>query len=388
MKIDEGLHKTRMRGLALSGVERLEIMDIPLPALEPHQVRLRIGAVGLCGTDFHIYEGHANYSSDELGRPVPLDVKPQILGHEFSGTIVEVGREVTDLQEGDRVVADQGLNCYSRHEEPCEYCATGNSHQCARYAEHRITGFQGALAEYLAIPAVNVVRIENDLPLEQAALTEPLGCVTHAGEMLQRTPARYQFGGERPIRSVLICGGGPAGLLFTQYFRQVIGFDGLLILTEPNARRRALAEGYGATVLDPTGLDLVAALRELTRGEMIHCLIESAGIARLFIDMPALIRKQGTVVLYGHGHHGVDLGVINRLQFAEPTLIAPTGASGGVDPDRRPATYRQSLAWLSSGKIDVSRFITDRYRGLDQTPRAFAEDRFRQDYIKGVAVFE
>lgn len=377
---------SKMRGLALTGVKRLEIVDLPVPPLGAAEVRVRIGAVGLCGTDFHIYEGHANYSSDEHGRPIPFEIKPQVLGHEFAGVIVETGREVSDLQVGDRVVVDQGINCYSRQVPPCEYCETGNSHQCAGYMEHGITGLQGALAEYLAIPAVNVVRIESDLPIDQAALTEPLGCIVHSCDMLQRFPARYRFGGERPIRSVLICGAGPAGLLFTQYLREVIGFDGLLLLTEPNPRRRALAAGYGATVIDPTSVDLTATVRELTHGEMINCLIESAGIARLFVEIPALLRKQGTIVLYGHGHHGVDLGVLNRLQFIEPTFIAPTGASGALEADRRPATYRQALRWLSEGRIDVSRFITNRYRSLEEVPRGFGEERLLPDYIKGVAV--
>ncbi|MFZ4985084.1 MAG: zinc-dependent alcohol dehydrogenase [Blastocatellia bacterium] len=377
-----------MRGLALTSVRKLEVVDLAMPPLRPREVRVRIGAVGLCGTDFHIFEGHANYSSDENGRPIPFEIQPQVLGHEFAGVIVETGSEVRDLRVGERVVVDQGINCYSREVPPCEYCLTGSSHQCAGYAEHGITGLQGALAEYLAIPAVNVVRIESDLPIDQAALTEPLGCIVHSCDLLRRTAARYTFGGERPIRSVLICGAGPAGLLFTQYLRQVVGYDGLLLLTEPNARRRALAEGYGATVIDPASTDLVAAIREHTHGEMLNCLIESAGIGKIFVEMPSLIRKQATIVLYGHGHHGVDLGVLNRLQFIEPTFIAPTGASGSLGEDHRPATYREALKWLSEKRIDVSRFITNRYHSLEDVPRGFTAERFSADYIKGVAVFE
>jgi L-iditol 2-dehydrogenase len=101
-----------------------------------------------------------------------------------------------------------------------------------------------------------------------------------------------------------------------------------------------------------------------------------------------LLRKQATVLLYGHGHHGVDLGVLNNIQFLEPTLIAPIGASGGFDQDGKPSTYRKSLELLSAKRIDVSRFITHRYRSLAETPRAFASDRFSGDYIKGVAILK
>lgn len=376
-----------MKALTLCAPERMELRDVPAPAPRPHEVLLQVGAVGLCGTDFHIYEGHANYNSDAAGRLIPLAEQPQILGHEFCGTVVATGSAVDNLRSGDRVVIDQGLNCHSRNEGAlCEYCATGHSHQCAHYAEYGITGVPGALAEMIAVPAINAVKIESDLPLEQAALAEPLGCITHACEMLTRTAARYTFNGSRPIRNALVCGAGPAGLLFTQYLRNVIGYDGLLIVSEPNAKRRALAADYGATTVDPTAIDLVEAVQDLTGGERLHLLIESAGVAQLFKQMPALIRKQATIVLYGHGHNGVDLGVLNRVQFIEPTLIAPTGASGGFDADGRPSTYRRALELISSGQINVARFITHRYPALAAVPQGFAQDRFSADYIKGVAV--
>lgn len=378
-----------MKALALTAPEKMELREIATPALGPNEVMVRVGGVGLCGTDFHIYLGHANYNRDAAGRPIPLDVQPQILGHEFCGTVAEVGRNVKDLKAGDRVSVDQGYNCRSFGEtELCEYCATGNTHQCARYIEHGITGLQGALADYVAVPAVNAIRIESDLPMDQAAMIEPLACVTHACEKLQETKARYTFNGERPIRNILICGAGPAGLLFTQTLRNVIGFEGTILLTEPSAMRRRLAEGYGATTIDPTATDLVEAVNDLTHGERIHCLIESAGVGQLFPQIPSLIRKQGTIVLYGHGHHGVDLGVLNNIQFIEATFVAPTGASGGFDADGRPSIYRRSLERLSEGRINVSKFITHRFTTLEAVPQGFAKDRFENNYIKGVAVFQ
>jgi L-iditol 2-dehydrogenase len=378
-----------MRALTVSAPRRMELREIAAPEIGPTDILLKSGAVGLCGTDFHIYEGHANYNYDAAGRAIPFEERPQILGHEFCGVVVDAGSEVKDLKAGDRVVVDQGVNCRSRSEAAlCEYCATGDSHQCARYEEHGITGLQGALADFVAVPAINAVKIESDLPLAQAALTEPLGCIIHSCETVMRTTARYTFGGKgnSEIRSVLICGAGPAGLLFTQYLRNVIGYDGLLLLTEPSAIRRQLAAEYGATVIDPTSVDLIDAVEELTRGERIQLLIESAGVAQLFKQVPGLLRKQATMVLYGHGHHGVDLGVLNNIQFIETTFVAPTGASGGFDADGRPSVYRKSLELIGAGKINVSKFVTHLYPTLEAVPQAFASDRFGADYIKGVVV--
>ena len=158
----------------------------------------------------------------------------------------------------------------------------------------------------------------------------------------------------------------------------------MLLVSEPNPQRRALVESYGATVIDPTANNLIEAVQELTRGERIHYLIESAGVAQIFTQMPGLLRKQATVLLYGHGHHGVDLGVLNNVQFLEPTLIAPVGASGAIDEDGRPRTYRLALELISSGAINVSQFMTHRYHNLEDAPQAFIRDRFEPDYIKGV----
>jgi L-iditol 2-dehydrogenase len=383
------IRSSSMRALVLCEAEHLEVRSVEAPAPQPHEVLVRVGAVGLCGTDFHIYKGQANYNSDQAGRLIPLSEQPQVLGHEICGTVVEAGDRVNDVSLGDRVVIDQGRNCRSR-EEPvlCEYCATGHSHQCAGYAEHGITGLPGGLADLIAIPAVNTVRIESGLSLAEAALVEPLGCVIHTCETQARTPARYTFGGERPIRSVLVCGAGPAGLLFTQYLRNVISYEGLLLVTEPNPRRRQLATEFGAATIDPTTVNLVEAIQELTKGERVHCVIESAGVAELFLHLPGLMRKQATVVLYGHGHHGVDLGALNNVQFMEPTLIATVGASGRIDADGRPHTYRRALDLISNGRINAARLITHRYHALEEARRAFAQDHDGPDYIKGVVTLE
>ena len=376
-----------MRALVLYDSQKFEVRDVEAPRPGPNDVLVRTDAVGLCGTDFHIYGGHANYHTDERGQPVPLTVTPQILGHEFCGEIVELGRNVTDLAIGDRVLVDQGISCSSRNKPVlCEYCATGNSHQCAEYEEHGITGRQGALAEMVAVPARNAVKISSGIAPHHAALSEPLGCIIHASNAAAKAQSRYRFDGGNKIRNVLVLGAGPAGLLFVQYLRKVIGFEGLLMVSEPNPGRRRLAERYGAKTIDPRANDVVSSVNELTDGERVHYLIEAAGIASTFKEMPGLLRKQATVVLYGHGQHGVDLGVLNNIQFLEPTLVAPIGASGGFDADGRPTIYRRALELVESGAIEVSGIITNLYKKLEDVPAAFAKDHTEDGYIKGVAV--
>lgn len=380
-----------MRAVALTAPGRLEVRDIPMPRLRRDEILLRVSAVGVCGTDFHIYSGEANYNSDTNGRPIPLDVEPQVLGHEITGVVEELGAEVRDLRRGDRVIVDQGRNCVSEQRTPrCEYCATGDSHQCEHYREHGITGLPGGFAECVAVPAVNAVKLRNmDLDAAGAALAEPLACIIHSVDVMARAHGRYRLcDAQSPVRSILILGAGPSGLLFVQYLRRVAGFDGLLLVAEPNAKKRALARQFGADVLDASNTDLARAVRARTDGRGVDLVIEASGSASAFLAIPSVIRKQGTVALYGHGHGGADLSALNAVQFKEPTLLAPTGASGGFESDGRPTTYVRALRCLERGDIQVGDMITHRYHSLDDIPRAFAESERSHDYIKGVVTLQ
>jgi L-iditol 2-dehydrogenase len=372
-----------MKASVLCDVHRLEVRDIPRPVISPYEVLIRVAAVGLCGTDVHIFAGHANYNTNEYGQPIPLALQPQILGHEITGVVEQVGSAVSDLREGDRVVIDQGLNCVSRRREVlCEYCRTDNSHQCEFYREHGITGLPGGLAEFIAVPAVNAIKINAPLKASTAALVEPLGCIIHSSDMVAKARAR-----ERRVRSVLICGAGPAGLLFTQYLRNVLLYEGLLFVSDPNQRKRRLAKQLGADeAIDPAGADLVELVHEHTGGKGVEYLIEASGSGDVFRSMPGLICKQATVLLYGHGHAGTDLSVLSSILFKEPVLVSSVGASGGFESDGRPAVYTRALNLIEQKRIDIAPLITHRYTSFAEVEKALSTDIHTDDYVKGVVI--
>ena len=379
-----------MKASVLSDVRRLEVRDVPCPAVSPYEVLVRTTAVGLCGTDAHIFAGHANYNTNEYDQPIPLAVQPQILGHEISGVIEEIGSAVKDLRAGDRVVIDQGLNCVSRRREVlCEYCRTGNSHQCAFYREHGITGLPGGLADFIAVPAVNAVKVNGPIKAAEAALVEPLGCIMHSSDTVTKTRARHAINAASPesrVRSVLICGAGPAGLLFTQYLRNVLGYEGLLLVSDPNEHKRQLAQRFGANeTIDPSD-DLVEVVREYTGGKGVEYVIEASGSGEVFRALPGLICKQATVLLYGHGHAGTDLGVLSSILFKEPVLVSSVGASGGFEADGRPSVYARSLDLIETRKVDVAPMITHQYKSLDDVAVALSQEIHSPDYVKGVVV--
>jgi threonine dehydrogenase-like Zn-dependent dehydrogenase len=382
-----------MKAALLEDVKKMVVRTIPDPTVPSGEVLIRVRAVGVCGTDLHLFQGHGNYNFDAQGRPIPLTAQPQILGHEFSGEIIEASRDAKDLGPGDRVLCDQGRNCWSFGRRPlCPYCATGDSHQCQYYREHGITGLQGALAEYISVPAVNCLKLHESLSFEAGALVEPVGCITHASDCVDRASARARYtldssdkhpGGE-PIRNILIFGAGPAGLLFLQYLRSVKRFDGLILVVDLREQNLRFVSTFGGTAVNAAKVDLAETVNELTRGERIHYLIEACGNAAVLKFVPSILRKQATVLIYGAGHKGQDISLLDPILFLEPTLVVSIGASGGFDADGRPRTYRQAQELVSSRRVQALPFLTHRYGALEDIHRAFEEDFMREDYIKGV----
>src|SRR5256884_9812295 len=128
--------------------------------------------------------------------------------------------------------------------------------------------------------------------------------------------------------------------------------------SEPSAAKRAVAERFGAETIDPTGADLVDAVLARTCGRRVELLVEATGSGTMLASIAPLVRKQATVLLYGHGHAGVDVSVLSQLQFREPVLLSPVGASGGHEADGRPSTYVRALRLIERGRVDVAPLMT------------------------------
>ncbi len=382
----------RMRASVLVDVGKMEIRAVPTPTPSAHEVLLAVSAVGLCGTDFHIFSGESNYNLDARGDPIAVRDAPQILGHEVAATVAEVGDEARGLAPGDRVVIDQGLSCVpqGRH-PPCEYCESGASHQCEHYREFGITGLPGGFAQFMCVPAACCVKTRADLDPVEASMSEPLACVLHSSDQVARANARYAIGAAeaaRRVRTVLVCGAGPAGLLFVQVLRRVLRFDGPILVSEINASKRALAEQYGAETIDPSREDLVQWAIERTGGRLVEYLVEATGSGAVFAQIPSLVRKQATVLKYGIGYGGQGLEVINRLHWKEPTFLMPVGASGHFRRPGEPQVYRDALRLIEKETIDVAAIVSHHYDGVDRVPAAFAGDHRLPGYVKGVVVIE
>ena len=376
-----------VKTLALTEVRQFTLRGAPFPHCGNDDVVLRIETAGVCGTDFHIYEGLSNYVSDANGRPVSLRERPQVLGHEFCASVVEAGRSVPRAMVGQRVIVDQVLNCRSQNRKPmCEFCDSGDSHQCEHGREIGITGLPGAFAEYVVVPAVNVIPVPDGVDPIEAVVVEPLGCVLHAIEKARRGRSRYSFESGRRIHRVLIAGGGPSGLLFVQVLRNVLGFSGDIVVADRKVRVLAAAEALGASAVDVSRGDPADAILARTGGAPFECVVEATGNGGVLGWVGRVARRQATLVLYGAGHGDIPDGCLTPWQAKELYVLTSAGASGEIAADGTPQTYAAALDLIAERRIEARGIVTHLYRGLEALPRAFAFDYRSPDFIKGVMV--
>jgi threonine dehydrogenase-like Zn-dependent dehydrogenase len=259
-----------MRAAVFEGEGRVTVVERPDPALErADDVLIRIAANGLCGSDLRA-----------------LEVPPQmvydrgvIVGHEFSGTVVDAGDEVT-LPEGARVIVHPNIWC-----QTCWYCRSGHTNLCDRFV-HIGSMRDGGAADYCVVPERMIYRVSDDLPFDRAALAEPLACVLNG----TRRAALH------PGQSVLVLGAGPIGLLYLVLFKAAGGFP--IVVSEPSAHRGRWARELGAdVVLDPRDGPVGEAVRELTDGRGVDIAVDSVGA--LLADGVAAVRKAGRVLVFG-----------------------------------------------------------------------------------------
>jgi len=206
-----------MRAAVITEPREIAVSETPDPRPAPHQVVVDVGACGVCGTDLHIADGEFP--------PTPYPIVP---GHEFAGTVGEIGADVTTgIAVGDRVAVDPSLFCGH-----CVACRAGRGNLCANWGAIGDT-VDGAFAERVAVPAVNAYRLPDHLSLEQGALVEPLSCAVHGVRRL----------GTETGESMLVVGAGTMGLLLIQL---LVGAGVRVSAVDRVASKLDLATKFGA----------------------------------------------------------------------------------------------------------------------------------------------
>jgi L-iditol 2-dehydrogenase len=340
-----------MQALVKTGqaVEDLELKDWPEPVPAPDEVKLRVAAAGICGTDIHIIKG------EWPSRP------PVVLGHEFCGTVVEAGAQVRHFKPGDRIAASNPAQTCGE----CFHCRAGNPFMCP----NRVSAgymIDGAFAEYICIRAERCHPLPDNVSFRQAALGEPLSVAVHAA--IERTTVHA---GDL----VVVSGPGAVGLL-TMLVAKLEGARVIVSGIAKDRTRLALAKELGADlIVDSSKEDLLGIVRDLTRGEGAELVYECSGAASSLDLCWDAVKREGTLVQVGVYPSRVETD-LNKVVMKELTLV---GSYGYVW-----SSWRRSIRLLSEGTIKAEALISHEVP-LTQFERAF---RITQDGTAAKVVFK
>lgn len=321
-----------MKAAIYQGKGKIELTELPKPTIKPDEILLRVRSVGICGTDLHIYNGGT-------------DVKPgTTIGHEFSGDVVEVGDKVTNLKVGDRAVAEHVVTCHQ-----CYYCLRGKPELCLKA---QVLGMdrQGALAEFMAIPASLVYAFPDTVSYDEAALLEPLTIALYAESQA----------GNITEQRVAVVGQGPIGILLDQVLQDagahVIGID-----TQVHRLDFVRQHGWVKETLNPMDknfqaqLDAIAAIG-------VDAAFEAVGkevTAELCID---ITRRDGNIFLLGVFEKPATINLMRVIKKELNIFGSWTCAF----------SFPAAIDLLVTGKVDLKSLITHRYP-IDDVAKAFAE---------------
>lgn len=302
------------------------LQDVPVPEIRDDEVLIRVRRAGVCGTDVHIYD----WDDWAKGRCRP----PFTVGHEFAGDVVQVGRLVTDVKEGDRVTAEGHI--VDGH---CLLCRTGNAHVCPHT---KIIGVDrdGCFAEYIAMPATNVWQLDENVSYEIGGIHDPMGNAFHTA-----------LTADIPGATVLITGCGPIGI-FAVGICKAAGAS-RIIASDVNPKRLALAKQMGAhDAVHPSEAE--AAVKRWTDDLGVDVVLEMSGVPSAIHQAFALVRVGGRVQMLGIPAKTIEVNFASEIIFKGITIY-------GVVGRRMYDTWIQMKRFLRSGEFDPSPVITHRF---------------------------
>ncbi|MFT8878421.1 MAG: zinc-dependent alcohol dehydrogenase family protein [Oenococcus sp.] len=306
-----------MDALVLTAVKHMEVQETKKPTQKANEVLIESKYAGICGTDHALYNGLPGSAAA---------VPPIVLGHENSGIVAEVGAEVVDFKVGDRVTVDPNIYCGK-----CFYCRTGRPELCDNLSAIGVTR-NGGLEQYFTAPETQVYKVPDNVSLKAAATTEPISCAVHGVKLLKLTP--YQ--------KALVIGDGFMGQLFVQLLRAYgvhqVDFAG--IIDEKLALNK---EKFGVTNTFNTTRDQIPADYDVV--------IEAVGLPQTQEQAVNATVKGAQVLMFGVGKPNQEFKM-NTYEVYQKQL---TIQGSFINPN----AFEDSLALLSSGKLDVLPLISN-----------------------------
>src|SRR5881296_2278876 len=304
-----------------------EVKTVPVPNLRADEVLIRVAVSSICGTDVHIYDWDA-WAQNRI--KVPL-----VQGHEFSGHIERLGAEVTNLRKGEYVSAEGHIA-----DGTCYMCRTGNAHVCKSVS---IVGIDrdGAFAQYLKVPASNVIVNDDDLPIELATMQDPLGNAVYT-----TTNANV------PSKTVAIFGLGPIGLMAVALCRAMAARK-VIAIGHKNKYRMDLAKKVGANLVLRSGDGLADEVMDATAGEGVDESLEFSGSEAAVQQAIKITRPAGGIHILGLFPRPLNLDISD--------FVTKGLSMYGIHGRLMYRTWMQMGGRLKSGNVNRKPILTRRF---------------------------
>jgi len=323
---------------------RLEKVAVPVAARG--EIVIKVEACGICAGDLKSFHGAPSFWGGE-GNP-PYIKAPMIPGHEFIGTIVEMGEEVKgSFNIGDRVISEQIVPCWE-----CKFCTTGRYWMCQK---HDVYGFQnnvnGGMAEYMKFPKESInYKVSKDIPIEKAVLIEPYACSKHCVD-------RANIGNEDVV---VLSGVGTLGLGMVGAIKQ--RNPKCLVALDLNDDRLKLAKKFGADIImNPSNRNVVKEINDMTEGYGCDIYIEATGYPASVQQGLEAIRKMGTFI---------EFSVFKDLASVDWSIISDRKELNILGSHLGPYCYGTVIEWISNGKLPTDGVVTHTF-SLESWEEAF-----------------
>jgi L-iditol 2-dehydrogenase len=307
-----------MQALWFNGQHEIEVKELRIPKLQPDELLVHVDACGVCGTDFHIYEGNA-----------PAKI-PVVLGHEYTGIIIDAGSKFDKLKIGDKIAINPNIHCGY-----CEFCRKGKINLCSNLKALGVT-LNGGMSQFSVVPITQAHLLPNDFPFSKSVFAEPVSCCIHGINQAEIIP------GEK----VLIIGAGTIGLIMIQ-LAQLRGASNVIVLDPLQFKRDMASKLYADHVLNPFDENTEEKVLDITSGGA-DTVIECVGSQVAGESAVKLTRKGGKVVIFGLANSSAVINIHMQSFFHKELTLKSSILN--------PYTFQSAVDLIVTKKINVEIF--------------------------------